>query len=83
MRERPDASHVKQLRANRMFNRELMTMKEDIRAIRDSGGSTKRQEEFDKKYAHVFDSTPDGGIRDKKNYAVLWMLITKDLRKTA
>jgi hypothetical protein len=83
MRERPDASHIKQLRANGMSDSDLMTLKDDIRAIRESDGSTNRQESFDKKYAHVFDSTSEGGIRDNdKNYAVLWLLITREVRKT-
>ena len=84
MRDRPDASHVKQLRANGMSDSDLMTLKDDIRGIRESDGSAKRQVDFDKKYAHMFDSSSDGGIRDNdKNYAILWMLITKDVRKTA
>lgn len=82
MQDRPGASHIQQLRANGMSDSDLMALKDDIRAITESGGSATRQEEFDKKYGHIFDSPNEGGIRDNaKNYAVLWMLITKEVRK--
>ena len=67
-----------------MSNSDLMALKDDIRAIAELGSASYRQEEFDKKYAHLFDSTNEGGIQDNaKNYAVLWMLITKEVRKAA
>lgn len=84
MSDRPGASHIQQLRANGMSDSDLMALKDDIRAITELGGASHKQEEFDKKYSHLFDSQNEGGIRDNaKNYAVLWMLITKEVRKAA
>lgn len=84
MRERPDASHIQQLRANGMSDGDLMTLKEDIQGLRGSDGGTEKQDKFDEKYAHMFDSAHEGGVRENdKNYALLISFIVKELRKTA
>ena len=83
MRESPDASCVQQLIDRGMSESGLRTLKEDIRAIREQGSSSQRQDDFDAKYTHLFDSSKDGGIRDNEtSYTKLFLHLKRHIHNT-